>query len=127
MIFKRYNSKVPLAFESAFLFLAICVFTWGLQAKLSGYGGDSQASAATSSTAKLSIEENSSRVVASVKDQQLPILPLESLHFAVLSLTQQGKPVTSVCLSQLRASLRVPIQYSRHCPGLMRRPPPTFS
>ena len=37
MIFKRRNPIVPLALECALLFVAVSVFGWGLQAKLSLY------------------------------------------------------------------------------------------
>jgi hypothetical protein len=127
MIFRRHNSKFPVAFECALLFLAISVFSWGLQAKLSGYNGDSGTSAPTRSMAKLSTEEGSTRAVASVEHQDQPRLTWESLYFAAVAFMQQGNHVPPAYLSQPGPEPRVPGRYNLHGPNPMRRPPPVLS
>jgi len=127
MIFRRHNPNLPLAFECALLFLAISVFSWGLQAKLSGYCGATGASSSTSSMAKMMAEEGSIRTVASVEHQDLPRVTWESLHFAAVAMMQQGNHVPSAYLSQHRPGPRVPARCKLHGPGLMRRPPPVLS
>lgn len=124
MIFRRYNSKLPAAFECALLFLAISVFSWGLQAKISGYNGDSGSSASTMSMAKLSTEECSTRAAAAIAHPDLPRFTCESLHFAAVALMQQGNHVPPAYLSQPRPGPSVPGQYNLYGPDWMRRPPP---
>jgi len=126
MIFKRHNPKPPLAFECALLFLAISVFSWGLQAKLSGYNGDFGTSVSTKSMAKLSTEEGSNRAAASVGHQDQPRLTWESLHFAAVSFMQQGNRVPPAYLSQPAPGPRLSGRFNLHDPDLMRRPPPDF-
>ena len=120
MMLKRRNSTVPAALECALLFLAVSVFSWGLQAKLS-------TSVSTGSTAKLSTEEGSARAVASLEDQGQPRLTWESLHFAASALSQQGNHVPPTYLSQPGPGPRIPGRYYLHGPDLMRRPPPALS
>jgi hypothetical protein len=127
MIFKKHNPNLQLAFECALLFLAISVFGWGLQAKLSGYCGDSGTSVSTKTMAKLSTEEASTRAAASVGHQDQPRLTWESLHFASVAFLQQGNHVPPAYLSQSEPGLRVPGRFELHSPDLMRRPPPDFS
>ena len=127
MIFKRHDPNLPLAFECALLFLAISIFSWGLQAKISGYFGDASATTSTRSMAKLSTEESSARTVASVERQDESRLIGESLQFAAAALMQQGKDVPAAYLRHLRLVRRVPGQYGLHGPDLMRRPPPVLS
>jgi hypothetical protein len=126
VIAKKRNTNLPLAFECALLFLAISVFSWGLQAKLSGYCSDS-GTTPTRSVAKLSTEEGSTRAVASVENQDQPRLTWESLHFAAVALMQQGHHVPAAYLSRPRPGPCVPGQYSLHGPDLMRRPPPILT
>ena len=126
MIAKKRNPNLPLAFECALLFLAISVFSWGLQAKLSGYCSDS-GTASTRSMAKLSTEEGSTRTIASVENQDEPRLTWESLHFAAVALMQQGNRVPPAYLSQPGPGPRVFGRYNLHGPDLMRRPPPVLS
>jgi hypothetical protein len=127
MIFDRHNPNFPLAFECALLFLAISVFGWGLQAKLSCYNSDSGSSTSTRSVAKLSTEKGSDRTVASVEHQDRPRLTWESLHFAAAAFMQQGNHVPPAYLSQLGPEPRIPGQFNLHGPDLMRRPPPVLS
>lgn len=127
MMFKRHNPNLSLALECALLFLAISVFSWGLQAKISGYNGDSGASASTRSMAKLSTEEPSTRVAASLAHSDIPRFTCESLHLVAAALMQQGNHVPPAYLSQPRPGPRIPGQYNLHGPDLMRRPPPVAS
>lgn len=127
MIFKKHNPYLQLAFECALLILAVSVFGWGLQAKLSGYNGDSGTSVSTKTMAKLSTEEVSTRAAASVWHQDRPRLTWESLHFAAVASMQQGNHVPPAYLSQCEPGPRVPRRFELHSPGLMHRPPPDFS
>jgi hypothetical protein len=115
------------AFEYVLLFLAISVFSWGLQAKISGYDGDSGTSSPTRSMAKLSTEESSTRAAASMARSDLPRFTCESRHFAAAARMQQGNHVPQVYLSLPRPGPRIPGQYNLHGPDLMRRPPPLAS
>ena len=127
MIFKRHDPNLPLAFECALLFLAISVFSWGLQAKLSGYFSDSGNSASTRPMAKLSVEESSDRTVAVVANRDQPRPTWESLQFAAFASSQQGKHVPPAYLGQPGPGPRIPGRYNLHGPDLMRRPPPVLS
>jgi hypothetical protein len=115
------------AFECALLFLAISVFSWGLQAKISGYDGDSGTSSPTRSMAKLSTEESSTRAAASIAHSDPPRFTCESLYLAAAALMQQGNHVPQAYLGLARPGPRVPGQYNLHGPDLMRRPPPVAS
>ena len=126
MIAKKRNPNLPLAFECALLFLAISVFSWGLQAKLSGYCSNS-GTVSTRSMAKLSTEEGSTRTVASVENQNQPRMTWESMHVAAYAFMQQGNHVPPAYLSQLGSEPRVPGRFNLHGPDLMRRPPPVLS
>jgi hypothetical protein len=126
-MFKRRNSTVPAALEFALLFLAISVFSWGLQAKLSGYFSDSGNSASTRPMAKLSAEESSDRTVAVVANRDQPRPTWESLRFAAFASSRQGKHVPPAYLSQSGPGPHVPGRYNLHGPDLMRRPPPVLS
>jgi hypothetical protein len=125
--FNKPNSKLPLVFECALLLLALSVFSWGLQAKLSGYGGDSGTSSPTRSMAKLSIEESSTRAAASIARSDLPRFTCESRHLAAAALVHRGHHVPQVYLSLPRTGPRIPGQYNLHGTDLMRRPPPVAS
>ena len=127
MIFRRHNSKFPVAFECALLFLAFSVFSWGVQAKVSLYHSHAGNSPSTSSMAKLSTEEGSTRTVASVENQNQPRLTWESMHVAAYAFMQQGNHVPPAYLSQLGSEPRVPGRFNLHGPDLMRRPPPVLS
>ena len=127
MIFKRHNPNLSLAFEGALLFLAISVFSWGLQAKVSGYNSDSGTSVSTRSIAKLSTEEFSTRATASIAHPDLPHVTCEPLHLAAAALMQQNNHVPPAYLSQPRPGPRVSGQFNLHGPDLMRRPPPVLS
>jgi hypothetical protein len=127
MIFKSHNSKLPLAFECTLVLLAISVFSFALQAKTSGYNGDSGTSASIRSMAKLSADDYPTHTEASEEHQVLPRFTWESLHFAAVALMQQGNNVPSARLSQSRSGPIVPSRYNLHAPDLMRRPPPILN
>lgn len=127
MTFKKHNPNLQLAFECALLFLAISVFSWGLQAKLSGYSGEAGTLVSTKTMPKLSTEELSTRAAASVGCQDQPRLTCESLHFAAVAFMLQGNHVLPACLSQSEPWSRVPRRFELYSPDLMHRPPPAFS
>jgi hypothetical protein len=127
MIFKRRNPIVPLALECALLFVAISVFGWGLQAKLSLYHTNPGESASTSYMAKLSTEKSSARTFASVdsRDQRRPTW--ESRHFTTVVFSLLGHDATPANLSHPEPGPRNPGRYNLHGLDLMRRPPPVLS
>jgi hypothetical protein len=127
MKFRRHNSRLPVAFECALLFLAISVFSWGLQAKISGYDRNSGTSSPTRSMAKLSTEESSTRAAASIAHSDPRRFTCESRHLAAAALMQQSNHVPQVHLSLPRPGPRIPGQYNLHGPDLTRRPPPVTS
>jgi hypothetical protein len=127
MKFKRHNPTVPLAIECALLFLAISVFGWGLQAKLSGYQTYPGRSTSAIYMTKLATEKIAVRTVASLegKDQSLP--PLELRHLTALSILLQATDFSIAYICQPEAGPRIPSQYGLPDPNLMRRPPPVLS
>ena len=127
LIFKRHNPTISLTLECVLLFLAIAVFSWGLQAKLSDYHTHPGDSTVTSSMAKLSIEEGSARSVASLEDGGQPCLALESLHLAAVAFSWQHNHVSLASLVQPEPGPRIPGRYNLHGPNPMRRPPPVLS
>ena len=128
MIFKRDNPNPPLAFECALLFLALSVFSWGLQAKLSVYFSNAGTSTSTRSMAKLSTEEGSDRKLASVECPDRPRLTWESLHFAAVASLPQGNHVPLAYDCRLRpepwASGRFNLYATRFDASSSSRSPP---
>jgi hypothetical protein len=127
MILKRRNPTIPFALECVLLFMAVSVFGWGLQAKLSLYHTNPGESASTSYMAKLSTEKSSARKVASVDDQDQDRLIGESRHFAALVFSLLGHDVAPANLSNPEPGPRNPGRYNLHGPDLMHRPPPVLS
>lgn len=127
MVFKRRNPIVPLALECALLFMAVSVFSWGLQAKLSLYHTNPGESASTSYMAKLSTEKTSARTVTSVDHQNRNRLAAESRHVAALVFSVLGHDVAPANLSHPKPGPRSPGRYNLHGPDLLHRPPPVLS
>lgn len=126
MLEKR-GSSVSFALECALLFLAMFVFSWGLQAKLVLYHANPGTSSTTNSTAKLSTETRTAQAVDSVKNQVPPRFPSEALHFAGVAIPLQGHDATAASLAQVERGPSIPGQYYLHGPDLKRRPPPVLS
>jgi hypothetical protein len=126
MMFKRHNPTVPLALECALLFLAVSVFGWGLQAKLSGYQSDSGKPTAIY-MAKLATEKGTARTVASAEDKDHHRSALELLRFTALAFSLQRNHFPIAYVSRPETGANVPGQYGLPDPNLMRRPPPTLS
>jgi len=127
MIFKKRNPSVPFALECALLFLAVTVFCWGLQAKLSLYHTSPGESTSTSYMAKLSTEKSSARTVTSVDDQDQHRLTGESRHLAAVAFSILGHGVTPANRSRPEPGPRNPGRYNLHGPVFARRPPPVLS
>jgi hypothetical protein len=126
MMSKKVNPTFSFALECALLFLAISVFSWGLQAKLSLYHAESGRSSSTSSMAKLSTEKHSARSVSWLESQAPSRLTSESLRFVAFAFLPQGHDVPSANPSQVEPRPGIPGQYNLHGPNLMRRPPPVL-
>jgi hypothetical protein len=74
----RYRSALRIAVVCGCLFLAVCVFAWGLHAKLSLY--DAQVGTSTASAAKLLLSQKTGRdLVASPAGPASPDLRIFSL------------------------------------------------
>ena len=127
MIFKRHNPTAPLALECALLFLAISVFGWGLQAKLSVYQINEGKSTSASYMAKLATEKSTARTVAAVNDRDQGSAVLELRHIAAVTFSLQSNQFPTVFMGQLEPGPRIPGRYNLHGPDLMRRPPPVLS
>lgn len=126
MKFKRRNSIVPLALECVLLFMALSVFGWGLQAKLSLYHTKKGESASASSVAKLLTEKSSAKTVSvDNRDQRRPIW--ESQHFRAVVFSLLGHDVVPVNFSHPEPGPRNPGLYNLHGPDHLHRPPPVLS
>lgn len=128
MTFRKRNPKVPFALECALLFVAICVFGWGLQAKLSLYQNNRQESTAASFMAKLSTEKSSARTLTSVDDHDQRGLLRESQYATAISFFLLGHSVAPPAnLTETELGPRVPGRSNLHGPDATRRPPPVLS
>jgi hypothetical protein len=123
-MFKKRNSKLSFGLECALLLLAIFVFSWGLEGKLSQYQSHSIESSITSAMAKLAPEKRSALSVRSMEDQVRPRFTPESLLLAVFGFSLQGHDIASWRLDHPEPGPRTPGRYNLHSLDLMRRPPP---
>jgi hypothetical protein len=126
MIVKRHNPTVPVALECTFLLLAISVFGWGLQAKLSVYRTKPGKFASPIYMAKLATEKSTALTVAIVdnKEQCRPALGRQHLtHFAFWLI---GNHFPTTVVSQPEPGPRIPGRYNLYGSNLMRRPPPVL-
>ena len=123
-MFAKRNVSVPFLLEYALLFLAIAVFTWGLQAKIAPNRTNQNRTAAISSMAKLSTENNSARTVAAVEMHSRPRITWESLCVAAFAFAPRGTHVWAANVSQVEPGPRIPGRYNLHDPDVTRRPPP---
>lgn len=127
MALERRNPIVPPALECAFLFLACCVFGWGLQAKLSLYHNEPGEPASISYMAKLSTEKSSARTVTFADNQAQRRLTHESQQTPAGVLSLPGHDITPSSLSEPEPGPRVPGRFNLHGPDQTRRPPPVLS
>jgi hypothetical protein len=127
MIFERRNPIVPFALECALLFVAVSVFGWGLQAKLSLYQNNKHESTSTSYMAKMSTDKSSDLTAGSVEghDQRRFIGESRQTFAVVFSLLGHG--VAPARLIQPEPGPRIPGRFNLHGPDLTRRPPPLLS
>ena len=122
-MFKMRNSSMPFAFECALLFLAIFVFSWGLQGKLVLYQANHGTCSITNSMAKLSTESRGTWTADWIKDPVPPGPALELSHFFLIDFSVQRQYVVSALVRTVSRP-RSPGQYYLHGPDLKRRPPP---
>jgi hypothetical protein len=128
MIFKRRNPIVPFALECALLFVAVSVFGWGLQAKLSLYHNNKKhESTSTGYMAKLSTEKSSASTVTSVDDNDQRRLMGESRYASAIVFSLLGHDVAPAILVRPEPGPRIPGRFNLHGPDLTRRPPPVLS
>ena len=121
------NATVPPLLEYALLLLAVAIFTWGLQAKLSLYRGSECAASSANSAAKLSTDEGSARTSALKADHGQPSVSLESSRFVAAVFSPQASQSASSRLRDLGAGPHLAGGNNRHGPSVQRRPPPVLS
>lgn len=127
ILLKKRGSSVSLALECALLFLAMVVFSWGLQAKLVQYRANPGTASTTSSMAKLSTETRMTQTVDLVKDQVPPRLPVELLSLVGFAFSLQAHHAASPSRAQSEPGPSIPGQYYLHGVNRMLRPPPSLS
>jgi hypothetical protein len=106
------------------LMLAMAVFAWGLQYKLSLYHPSKNAVAHSAPEAKL-LSEKERPIVVQALDSQAPQLPPFTFVPALLMLVMSaGLHQVAVRSSRSGSAQRVPIPLPRFFPALFFRPPP---
>jgi hypothetical protein len=122
-MFKKRNPKVSFGLECALLLLAIFVFSWGLNGKLSQYYSDSTKPSITSAT-KLAPEKRSAFSAQSMEDHVRPRFTPESNLLVAFEFALQGHDIASWRLDHPEPGPSTPGRYNLHSLDLMRRPPP---
>lgn len=123
-MFAMRRSTVSTALECALLLLAVSVFSWGLQGKLSLYDGAQSKAFTASSTAKLSTERLSSSSGCG-RDERERLRPtIEPLRLAAILAVAISNRVFETERIQLRAW---PDRPAPCRPDLLLRPPPAVS
>ena len=125
MVQKRKPSASFLV-ECSLVFLAMLVFSWGLQAKLALYHTDNGAICTTNSMAKLAVENRSALTTVQLRDRGLPPAVPETNHLAAFDFSLHPLQVSSAKLAELERGLGAPGQYYLHGLDLKHRPPPAF-
>ncbi len=120
---KRPQATVSLALECALLFLAIAVFSFGLQAKLSLYKSHPPSAA----VAKLSTEKRSAHTIVArvVREKDSPSSPAQKIRLHA-SISLQRALVPCSALHQVELSLYDPGRAHLHGLHSLRRPPPSL-
>jgi hypothetical protein len=126
-VFKKRGSSVSFALECALLFLAVVVFSWGLQAKLVQYHANPGTASTTNSMAKLSTETRMTQTVDLVRAQVPPRFPVEMFDRVGLAFSLQDHHAAAVSRTQSERGPSIPGQYFLHGPDRNRRPPPVLA
>ncbi len=126
-MFEKRGSSVSFALECALLFLAVVVFSWGLQAKLVQYRANPGAASTTNSMAKLSTETRMTQTVDMVRAQVPPRFPVEMFDLAGFAFSLQGHHAAAVSRTRPERGPSIPGQYFLHGPDRNRRPPPVLA
>lgn len=114
-----------LGFRFALLFLALSVFAWGLQAKLSLYKAAQSPSTAT--VAKLSTENRSAQTIASLQSAMKSNHDRETIKFLSFLDSLRAAAAPSVRFQQVEVRLCRSSRSEWEGVGLRRRPPPATS
>jgi hypothetical protein len=125
-VFSKRGPSISLV-DYFLLLLAVCVFGWGLQAKIALYQNDSGHSELQNSAVKLSTERDSDRTVCSMGEHGRPRHTWESLEFAALAFSMQGHLISAANLFRVEPGPPSPGRYSSHDADPWRRPPPVLS
>ncbi len=126
-MFKKRSSSVSFALECALLFLAVVVFSWGLQAKLVQYRANPGTASTTNSMAKLSTETRMAQTVDLVKAQVPPRFPSEMFPLAGFAFSLQAHHAAAVSRTHPERGPSIPGQYYLHGPDSNLRPPPALA
>ncbi len=126
IIVDRHKPSASFLVESSLVFLAMLIFSWGLQAKLALYRADDGAICATNSMAKLAVENRSDLATVQIRDQGIPPAVPEIHHLAAFASSSHLLQASTAKLAELELRLSEPGQYFLHGPDLKRRPPPAF-
>jgi hypothetical protein len=120
---KRYASFL---IEFSLIFLAMVVFSWGLQAKLALYHVDTGAICTTNSMAKLAVENRSALRTLQTSDRGLPPAVPAMNHLEAHAFSLHLGQGSSAKLAELELGIKSPGQYFLIGPDLKRRPPPAL-
>ena len=123
MVQKRKPSA-PFLVECSLVFLAMLVFSWGLQAKLALYHTGNGTICATNSMAKLAVENRPALTNVQIWDRGLPPALPELNHVAAFAFSLHPPQGSSAKLADREPGLRGPGQYYLHGHDLKLRPPP---
>ncbi len=127
ILLEKRGSSVSFALECALLFLAVVIFSWGLQAKLVQYRANPGTASTTNSMAKLSAETRMTQTVDCVKEQLPPRSPVEKFSLVGLAFSLQTHQSAAVSPVQFEHRPSTPGQYYLHGPDCNRRPPPALA
>ena len=112
--------------ECSLVFLAMLVFSWGLQAKLALYHTDNGAICATNSMAKLAVENRSALTTVQIRERGLPPAVPALTHVAAFAFSLHPLQGSSAKLAEREPGLGGSGQYYLHGHDLKLRPPPAF-
>jgi hypothetical protein len=122
---KRPQTAAPLALKCALLFLAVSVFAFGLNAKLSLY--QKHQSPDTVAAAKLSTEKRAAQSTIVLKVVKEPLASDETLRLMAFAVFHNVISSPTFRLHQVEVSLCSPCRCDSRSSSLMNRPPPTLS
>jgi hypothetical protein len=119
---KRHES---IGFRAALLFLALSVFAWGLNAKLSLY--KTVQPPATTSSAKLSTDTRCAETIATISKTCKLIKALETVDGSAAASSLHQMAVFPSKLRQAQVRQYRSCEVDSQAPPQMRRPPPILS